>query len=115
MMMKNLFKPLLLAGLMALPLVHSAYASRVDDLLSRRQELRQELAQHEREYKEAVAAKDWDRARDALHDVRDSERELTLNGVELKGYKSDRDDISKAYLLRWDNEPGLPVQNLDSH
>jgi len=40
---------------------------------------------------------------------------LTLNGVELKGYKSDRDDISKAYLLRWEDEPGLPVQNLDSH
>jgi hypothetical protein len=113
--MKHALKPLLLAGLMALPLVQSASARRVDDLLSRRQELRQELAQHEREYKDAVAAKDWDRARDALHDVRDSERELTLNGVELKGYRPDRDDISKAYLLRWDDEPGLPVPNLDSH
>jgi len=110
-----MMKKLLMASLLVLPLVHSAYASRVDDLLQRRQELRQELAQHEREYKEAVADKDFDRARDALHEVRGSERELTLNGVELKGYKSDRDDISKAYLLRWENEPGLPVQNLDSH
>lgn len=114
MIMKNALKPLMLATLMALPLVTSAYASRVDDLLARRQELRRELAEHEREYKQAVADKDFDRARDALRDVRDSERELTLNGVELKGYKSDRDDISKAYLLRWDKEPGLPVQNLDS-
>jgi hypothetical protein len=112
--MKNALKPMLLAALMALPLVTAAHAARVDDLLARRQELRKELAEHEREYKEAIAAKDFDRARDALHDVRDSERELTLNGVELKGYKSDRDDISEAYLLRWDREPGLPVQNLDT-
>ena len=34
-MMKNALKPLLLAALMALPLVTSAYASRVDDLLAR--------------------------------------------------------------------------------
>ncbi|MBN9414261.1 MAG: hypothetical protein J0I12_02425 [Candidatus Eremiobacteraeota bacterium] len=112
--MKNALKPMLLAALMALPMVTAAHAEKVDDLLARRQELRHELAEHEREYKDAVAAKDWDRARDALHEVRDSERELTLNGVELKGYKSDRDDISKAYLLRWDHEPGLPVQNLDA-
>ena len=111
--MKNALKPMLLAALMALPMVTAAHAETVDDLLARRQELRHELAEHEREYKDAVAAKDWDRARDALHEVRDSERELTLNGVELKGYKPDRDDISKAYLLRWDNEPGLPLQNLD--
>ena len=110
-----MMKKLLMASLLVLPLVHSAYASRVDDLLQRRQELRHELADHEREYKQAVAEKDVERARDALHDVRDSERELTLNGVELKGYRSDRDDISKAYLLRWEDEPGLPVQNLDSH
>lgn len=114
MMMKNALKPLMLAALMSLPLVTAAHASRVDDLLARRQELRQELAENEREYKQAIADKDFDRARDELYEVRASERELTLNGVELKGYRSDRDDISEAYLLRWDKEHGLPVQNLDS-
>lgn len=109
-----MMKKLLMASLLLLPMVHSAYASRVDDLMQRRQELRRELADNEREYKQAVADKDVDRAREALYEVRASERELTLNGVELKGYRSDRDDISEAYLLRWDKEPGLPVQNLDS-
>lgn len=111
--MKNVLKPLLLASLMALPMIQTAYASRAEDLLARRQELRQELAENERIYKQAVAEKDWDKAKDALHDVRDSERELTLNGVELKGYNAERDDISKAYRLRWEKDSSLPVQNID--
>ena len=101
--MKNVLKPLLLASLMALPMIQTAYASRAEDLLARRQELRQELAENERIYKQAVAEKDWDKAKDALHDVRDSERELRLRaqiGHELP---------VEAELERWFPLWGIPI------